>query len=114
MELKLNPNGKVAFMLKSGKDLVNGEMLEAEAKALIKNGSVKREKNKIIVDDKFIFTEDAEDEPIAEAVKKEPKEEKKDMPLKEAVKKPIKKKMADNADKKPLSSKPLARKPKRK
>lgn len=106
MELKLNPRGKVDFMLKSGKDTVKGEMLEAEAQALIKNGKVKYEKGAMIVDDKFIFGN--ADEPIAEAVKKEP-EPKKDVPLKEAVKK-APRKMKDDADKTPLSNKPLTRK----
>jgi len=126
MELKLNPNGKVAFMLKSGKDLVRGEMLEAEAKEIIRKGHIKEEKGKIIVDNKFIFTDaDAEEEVFEEAPKKEapkkeepkkeePKKEpkpKKDVPLKEAVKsKKSKKKLVDDADKKPLSDKPLTRK----
>lgn len=112
MELKLNPNGKVAFLLKTGSHQVRGEMLEAEAKEIIRKGSVEHSNGQIIVDDKFIFGN--VDKPIKEAVKEEqPKKEvEKDVPLKEAVK--GKKTMKDNADKKPLSNKPLSRKTKKK
>ena len=130
MELKLNPNGKVAFMLKCGKDFTRGEMLEAEAKEIIRKGKVKEENGKIIVDNRFIFTDANAEEDVAEKVepkleekkeqpkkeppkKAEPKKEaksKKDVPLKEAVKKNSKKKLVDDADKKPLSDKPLTRK----
>ena len=117
MDLKVNKNGKVAFILKSGKDQVKGEMLDGEAKDLIRKGVVTQEKGKIIVDDKFIFTlADAEEEtvePKKEEQKEEPKKED-DVPLSEvAKKKPAKKKLTDNADKEPLSKKPLARKKKK-
>ena len=114
MELKLNPNGKVAFLLKTGSHQVRGEMLEAEAKDIIRRGNVKQSNGQIIVDDKFIFGE--VDKPLKEAVKEEePKNDVaiRDVPLKEAVKKTTKKKMVDNADKKPLSSKPLTSKKKK-
>ena len=105
MELKLNPNGKVAFTMKTGKDTVSGEMLSGEAQELIRKGKVERKNGTIIVDDKFIFTVAGKEEPVEEP--------KKDVPLKEAVKKTSKKKIVDDADKKPLSDKPLSRKKKK-
>ena len=82
MKLKKAPNGKVMFLLKTGKDYVRGEMLETEALKLINAGYTK-EDGKIIVDDKFTFMVD-EDIPLKEVVKQETEkavEEDRDMPL---------------------------------
>lgn len=94
MELKLNGAGAVDFIFLTNGTRVKNQMTVSEAKGLINSGSIKRDGNQIIVDDKFIFTLDGEEEPkeeVKEEPKKEPKKKlaeeiKEDKPLKEVVK----------------------------
>lgn len=59
MNYKLkNMNGKVNFLLRSGKDLVKNQMAIASAQRIINNGNVKKSDVKgypINVDDKWYF-----------------------------------------------------------
>jgi len=114
MELKTS-NGMVPFVLIVDGARVENKMTEREAKGLILSGKLKKQGNKVYVDDKFVFdlegeeaeeTKEAKAETTTEAKaetkkKTEKKAEAKaeDIPLKEAVKKsskkPRKKKIMD-------------------
>lgn len=87
MRLKLNQNGGVDFVLMAGTAKVKSTMLSSEAQQLIQSGKVQKKGNQVVVNDKFIFELDTEDDVAIE----EPKEEtlpeaNEDKPLSEAVK----------------------------
>lgn len=115
MQLKVNENGKVPFLLITGRDKVQGEMVESEAKSLINNGKVKESKGTYTVNDKFIFFDEDYEEPKQEPKKETEKNIKKDdVPLSEGAKKgkkvSEKKKINKNVKEKTLSNKPIKKK----
>ena len=91
MKLKLNKSGTVDFVLLSGTEKVKSTMLFSEAQGLLKDGSVQRKGNQVVVNGKFIFDLDGAPEEVKEVAEEKPAIE--DKPLSEAVKetKPLKK-----------------------